>query len=256
MDTRAVNGPGWYVISLRPRGGHAGLRAAAKRAGAGLVALSPIVLRVREDAATRTELANALQAPRVVFTSPGAASAAARLQTLQPSPGAAWCAVGAGTAAALRRAGVRPVLRPERMDSEGLLGLPALAEVAGLDVALITAPGGRDALAPALTARGARVHRIDVYERVPVAPPASAVAALCRLGAPAAIALTSGEALRQALSSLPPDAQRCLRAATAVVPSARLADLARAEGFTRIVQALGPRPAQIVATAAQALARR
>ncbi|MFX9532994.1 uroporphyrinogen-III synthase, partial [Acinetobacter baumannii] len=68
------------------------------------------------------------------------------------------------------RAGLEPVAVPERMDSEGLLALPELRDVRGIAVGLVTAPGGRDAIAPALRARGAQVRRADVYRRLPLPP--------------------------------------------------------------------------------------
>ena len=55
------------------------------------------------------------------------------------------------------------------MDSEGLLELPALQELAGIDVGLVTAPEGRGLLAPALRERGAELLRADVYVREPIA---------------------------------------------------------------------------------------
>ena len=130
--------PPWYVISLRPRGEHAALRRAAARHGAGLIALSPWRLQLRDDAAARTALRAALAASRIVFTTPTAARAAHALQAFTPRRGQAWCAVGAGTAAALRRAGVQEVHAPARMDSEGLLSLPTLQDVSGHDIGLVT----------------------------------------------------------------------------------------------------------------------
>lgn len=236
------------MISLRPRGGHSGLRAAAARAGAGLIALSPWRLVLRGDAATRAALDAALAAPIVVVTSPAGVRAAAALRPLR-DVGTRWCAVGAGTAAALRRAGVRAVDAPARMDSEGVLALPALQDVAGAAVGLLTAPGGRDAIAPVLTARGAQVRRADVYAREVLAPPPSAVAALERIGAPCALALSSGEALRQVFAALPPAAADRLRRAQVLAASERLAALARSLGFDDIVRAAGPRPGQLVAAA-------
>lgn len=238
----------WYVISLRPRGGHAALRRAAARRGAGLIALSPWVLRDRGDDASREALRHALDAPRVVVTSPAAVRAAARLQPLRARPGQAWFAVGAGSAAALRRAGVHAVAAPARMDSEGLLGLPGLHDLQGSTLGLLTAPGGRGTLVPALQARGARVLRADVYERVPVPPSPRAIAALQALGAPAVLALSSGEALLRVLASLPADAAMALRATRVVAASERLAALARAHGFGGEIRiARGPRPAELLA---------
>lgn len=238
---------GCYVISLRPRGDHAALRRAAARRGLRVLALSPWRLVPLDDPATRTALRSALSADLVVFTSPAAVRAARALRTLRPRRHQLWCAVGSGTAAALRRAGVADVQVPARMDSEGLLALPVLSDVAGRCIGLITAPGGRDTLAPALQARGANVQRADVYRREPLAPTPQAIAALRALDAPAWLALSSGAALVHLLASLPADAAGLLRRARVVAASDRLAALARAEGFVDVVRAAGPRPADLVA---------
>src|SRR3546814_12885773 len=47
-------------------------------------------------------------------------------------------------------------LAPQRMDSEGLLALEPLQQVSGLTIGLVTAPGGRGELQPALQRRGAQ----------------------------------------------------------------------------------------------------
>ncbi|MFC7301222.1 uroporphyrinogen-III synthase [Cognatiluteimonas weifangensis] len=243
---------GCYVISLRPVGAHAALRRAAAARGARLLALSPWRLQAHDDTATRAALAQALAAPRVLFTSPAAVRAAARLQALAEVRGRQWFAVGAGTAAALRRAGAAPVLAPTRMDSEGLLALPGLQALAGTAVGLVTAPGGRGELAPALQRRGAQVWRADVYERVAIAPAPRAQAALRALTAPAWLALSSGAALDSVLTTLPADAVAGLRRAAVVAASARLAQLARDHGFDRIVVAASARPRDLLAAAAAA----
>src|SRR5688500_2046757 len=81
---RVVSSPqslaGWYVISLRPLGQHAGLRRAAAVHGATALALSPLRIEAHADAATAAALRAALAAEAVVFTSPNAVRAAARLQ--------------------------------------------------------------------------------------------------------------------------------------------------------------------------------
>lgn len=243
--------PEWYVISLRPRGMHAAVRRAATRAGAGVVALSPWVLRAREDAATRSALDAALRASRVLFTSPAAVRSAAALQPLSGLGARQWLAVGAGTAAALQAAGVQHVFAPERMDSEGLLALPALRDLAGTDLGLVTAPDGRGVLAPALRARGARILRADVYEREPVPPDPRAVATLLELEIPAVLLLTSGGALARIVQVLQPDALAKLRRCAVAAASDRLRALAAGAGFDApTCIAAGPRPAQLVAAAA------
>ena len=241
--------PGWDVISLRPRGEHAPVRRAAARHGAGVLALSPWALRPRDDAATRAALAQALAAPRAVFTSPMAVRAAAALQPLATAAVRDWLAVGAGTAAALRRAGIATVHAPARMDSEGLLALPALQAIDGSDVGLVTAPDGRGVLAAALQARGARVRRADVYVRDVLPPPSRAVAALLALRAPAVLLLSSGGALAALMDGLAPAARAKLRASAVVAASDRLQALAEAAGFAPVLRAAGPRPAQLLVAA-------
>ncbi len=248
---------GWYVISLRPRGQHAGLRRAAAAQGARLLALSPLRIEARADAATRHALRDALRADVVVFTSPNAVAAATRLQALpsrpgQARPGQAWLAIGAGTAAALRRAGLTDVASPTRMDSDGLLALSALRALAGKTLGLVTAPGGRDRIEPALQARGAQVRRADVYARIACAPTPTALARLQALPPPLLLAVSSGEALAQALAGLPEAAIAKLRTARVVVASARLAALVRGHGFGEILIAASARPRDLLATAADA----
>lgn len=237
---------GCYVISLRPVGGHGAIRRAAAARGMRVLALSPWRIESRDDAQARAALRAALAADAVVFTSPAAVRAAARLRALRPRRGQAWLAVGAGTAAALRRAGVDEVAAPSRMDSEGLLALPALRAVRGRRIGLVTAPGGRGALAPALVRRGAEVVRADVYARTPVAPSPRSIAALASLDAQPWLALSSGEALRHVLAVLPADAAALLRRARVVAASARLADLAHAAGFDDVRIAADARPKSLV----------
>jgi uroporphyrinogen-III synthase len=246
-----IEPPGWYVISLRPQGEHASLRRAAAVHGARLIALSPWKLRLRDDDGTRVALKAALDAQRVLFTSPVAVRAAIALQELRPHDDQAWIAVGSGTALALRHAGVARVQVPTRMDSEGLLELPALRQLAGLDVGLVTAPEGRSLLATALRARGAEILRADVYVREVIA---LSPAALCRLRAlqsPVMLALTSEGALRQLLAQAPADLLARLRAAPAIAASPRLQRIARDSGFTEVELAEGPRPRQLLAVMAR-----
>lgn len=257
MPARTTTGrlSGCYVISLRPVGGHGAVRRAAARLGARTLALSPWRIDPLADDTARATLATALAAPRVVFTSPAAVVAAAALQPLRPRPGQQWLAVGAGTARALQRAGAGDVASPLRMDSEGLLALPALQQVAGLDIGLVTAPGGRGVIAATLAARGARVLRANVYRRTPVPPAPRAIAALQALDCPAWLLLSSGEALEHVLDTLPADALAALRRASVVAASERLAGLARTQGLHVAAVAASARVADLLAACAGALAK-
>lgn len=238
------------MISLRPRGDHAALRRAASAHGAKVLALSPWRIQPLDDADTRAALEAALRAGTVVVTSPSAVRAAAVLRSLKTHDAQHFVAVGEGTAAALRRAGIARVETPARMNSEGVLALPVLQHVNGRDIGLITAPGGRDRIEPALSARGAIVRRAEVYQRVVVALSQRAMRALRGLTAPAVIALSSGEAFVRILDALPANAADALRGCKVVAASQRLADLARGRGFEDIVVATSARPRDLLAAAA------
>jgi len=247
--------PAWYVISLRPQGGHDALRRAARRYGAALLALSPWRIQPCDGPATRQSLRHALGCPLIVFTSPAAVTAAQVLQPLQAQPGQHWLAVGAGTAAALQRAGIH-ASSPTRMDSEGLLAMAPLQDIRGVDIGFVTAPDGRNLLMPTLQARGARMHRADVYRREPLALPPRALAALAALDRPACLLVSSAGALEQVLAQLPPAVAARVRTASVVAASERLAEAARAAGFVEVVQAEGPRPAQLMRRASSVMAPR
>ena len=245
---------GWTVISLRPSGQHGALRAAAARVGARLLAMSPLAIEPRTDSASRRALREALAADVVLFTSPNAVRAAAALRRLQGARRQTLLAVGEGTRRALQRLGVDAV-SPTRMDSEGLLAMPALGDIAGRRIGLVTAPGGRNRLAPALQLRGAELRRADVYERIPVHIADARWQALATaLATPAhvVLALSSAEALDAVLRQRPASIETPLRRIAVAAGSARLAEAARDAGFRRIAVAGDARAASLLRAAADA----
>ncbi|WP_225765404.1 uroporphyrinogen-III synthase [Stenotrophomonas sp. Marseille-Q4652] len=244
-ESTPAHGPRWQLISLRPQDAHGPMRRAAARVGAGVIAVSPWRLETLDDAASRAQLARALQAGCIVFTSPAAVAAAARLAPLAATGGTVF-AVGAGTARALRRHGVAGVVAPGRMDSEGLLALPPLASPRGRQVALVTAPGGRGVIAAYLESHGAELIRANVYQRVPLPLSPRTLTRLEQLQGPAVLALSSSEALERVWSQLPPALQgRWQQQVPVVAASTRLAELARGLGFARVDTAAGPMPVQL-----------
>ena len=161
---------------------------------------------------------------------------------------------GQGTARALRRHGIRMPLTPSlsQQDSEGLLEHPALHDLHGRRVGLIGAAGGRGLLRERMGARGAQLHEVHVYRRVPPRLDRRHVDALLQLPSSARLLLSSAEALHNLHRRLPPAAWARLRAATAVVSSGRLATIARDSGFSRIVLATSALPADLLDAAMRA----
>jgi uroporphyrinogen-III synthase len=233
---------GWTVVAISSAAQNARLRRAALGAGAAFVGLPLLRLRATGPAEAHgsdADLRRALACPQCIFTSPAAVHFAVGRMALPDHGGAAF-AVGAGTAAALRRAGVRQVRHPAEMNSEGLLALPELDPPAA-EVGLVGAPGGRGMLGPALEARGARVRLAQVYTREPGRLDRRHLAALAAAREPLALLLTSAEALAQLLAAVPDPLLVRLRSATVVAGSARLAALASRYGFETVVQAASPR---------------
>src|SRR5579885_3153962 len=137
---------------------------------------------IENPQAARAALREALRGDCVIFTSPAAVRFAAKLLPLRTRARA--IAPGAGTAAALRRAGLAEIAVPARADSEGVLALPELLHARGKRIGVIGAPGGRELLQRELAARGAEVRLAQVYRRLPPRLDRRHVAALTRGRAP------------------------------------------------------------------------
>ncbi|WP_407071354.1 uroporphyrinogen-III synthase [Xanthomonas fragariae] len=249
MTHAAPSADAWTLISLRPSGDHAPLRRPVARHGGRVLALSPWRLQINDTAQARAALRKALEAPIAVFTSPAAVKAAHRLAPLQRPAQAQWASVGNGTARTLQACGIDTVVRPARMDSEGLLALP-LFQPPPDTVGLITAPGGRGMLAPALEQRGAHILRADVYQRIALRLRASAVQALSVALPRSVLALSSAEALSLVLQQLPATLIEAWRQRPVVASSDRMLESAHAAGFMHVVRAAGPLPVQLAAAAA------
>jgi len=124
------------------------------------------ILPPEDPEAARRVLARADEADLLVFVSANAVRHAfdALPETLPATVEIA--AVGRATARALEEAGLEPTLVPEgRYDSEGLLALPRLQQMAGKRVILVRGEGGRELLAAELARRGAEVVHAEVYRR-------------------------------------------------------------------------------------------
>ena len=140
--------------------------------------------------------------------------------------------VGEGSARTLReRLGRGPDLVPrDSFDSEGLLALPALQQVAGQRILILRGEDGRNLLAETLRQRGAQVDYLAVYRRECPPLPSSLDDWPQNTDI---ITVTSGEGLRN-LYQMTPDAQRsAMLARPMVVVSSRTAALAAELGFVQ-----------------------
>ncbi|MEM8560749.1 MAG: uroporphyrinogen-III synthase [Pseudomonadota bacterium] len=148
-----------------------------------------------------------------------------------------WYAVGNSTAKDLEAYGLKPEIPVSDMSSEGLLALPQLSEVNGHRVLIVKGVGGRQTLAHVLTARGAMVHELACYRREMAVAATGYLAQRLNAWDTDLVMITSGEGLRNMLSLLSPAETSKFSAVAMLVPSARVADIARRSGFTRVIVA-------------------
>ena len=246
---------GARVAITRPVGTGAAMARRVRALGGMAFPLPGSSLRAMEDSrGARAILREALRSDFVVFTSPAAVRFAAELVPLRTH--AQLVAPGAGTAAALKHAGLERVSIPRRADSEGMLALPGMQRVRGQRIGVVGAPGGRDLLQRGLTARGAEVFVAHVYRRVPARLDRRHLDPLLRGRAPLYVPLSSAEALDHLLRNLPRHARAALLAGTAIASSARMERAAKNAGFARVLRAESAHDADLVAATVAAHGRR
>ncbi|MEN8169249.1 MAG: uroporphyrinogen-III synthase [Pseudomonadota bacterium] len=168
----------------------------------------------------------------VIFISPNAVHfGIAAMQRLGDLPaGLQLATVGRGSARTLsEHTGRSPDLVPdERFDSEGLLALEQLQQMAGKRVLIFRGNGGRELLADSLRQRGAVVDYAEVYHRD---CPTVLSAGDERLNRADIIVITSSEGVSNLVSMTPSVQQQKLFASPLLLISERAIQRARELGF-------------------------
>jgi len=142
-------------------------------------------------------------------------------------------AVGEGSRRELEQRLGRPVdlVPQERYDSEALLALPALQQVAGKKIIIFRGNGGRELLAQTLRERGAQVDYAEVYRRTQASAPDHATLSRWIGGEVNAITVTSSEGLQNLYGMMDERGRDWLLGLPLFVVSERCAALAQQLGF-------------------------
>jgi len=230
---------GRRILVTRPRELAAGLAALIAEAGGEPVLFPAIEIRDPEDAgAARAALGRVQEFDLAVFVSPSAVRKAFELLARPWPARTRVAALGAGTRRELEARGVRDIVAPgDGADSETLLTLPQMRQVAGARVLILRGVGGRELLGETLAARGAQVVSVVCYRRV---RPERGTAPEGKLDAACA---NSGETVENLVALL---GSARLRDTPLFVPHERVARVARELGFSA-VQLAGPGDAQMLA---------
>lgn len=239
---------GMSVLVTRPAQQAAGLCDLIEQAHGRPVRFPALEIRGPADkAAARAELEGAASADLLVFVSANAVDYAFPLLPQQLPLDIAVAAVGSATARALHRVGLDPTLVPQRMDSEGLLALPALQVVAGKRVFVLRGNGGRELIAETLAERGARVSQVEVYRRLLPQRPAGVANLVGNWTQLVEVVVATSNAILDNLFSLlgEPGAEQ-LRATPLLVVSQRMAEHATALGCRKVHVAASARDQDLV----------
>ncbi|MEO5656520.1 MAG: uroporphyrinogen-III C-methyltransferase [Nitrospiria bacterium] len=231
---------GRTVIVTRAAGQSADLIARLDRAGAEVIEAPAIRVEPPPswDAVDRA-IAGLARYRWLLLTSANAVRAFFdRLETLgldaRALGGIRVCAIGEKTAQTVRRYGIRPDRVAEESTGEGLVAALATEDLSGAAVLFPRARIAREVIAEALTARGAKIDVVVVYDNHPAATvPEPAREALTRAGT--IVTFTSGSTVTGFLDALGPDA-RLVRDATVACLGPVTADAARGRGLSVAIE--------------------
>jgi len=141
-------------------------------------------------------------------------------------------AIGRGSSKELKPFGVTDIIAPSaRFDSENLLEMPQLQNVAGRRIVIFRGDGGREVLGDTLAARGASVEYAECYRRS--RPDASAGGLLRQWSRNEinAVTVTSSEGLRNLYDMLGKLGRQWLKTTPLFVPHQRILEVARELGL-------------------------
>ena len=206
------------------------------------------ILGPADKQAARRDLQDVGRADLLVFVSANAVQYAFPLLPEQLPVDIDVAAVGSATAQALNDVGLEPTLVPQRMDSEGLLELPALQSVQGRLVFILRGNGGRELLADTLAERGADVRQVEVYRRqLPQRQTAAANLVRSWSQLVQVVTATSNAILDNLFTLLGDAGAAQLRATPLVVVSQRMAEHAVGRGCEIVYVANSARDADLLA---------
>ena len=239
---QAEPGPlgGVGVIVTRPQRPAAVFAARIAALGGKPLIWSAIVIEPPDDCARLTDAHARLDEYDIaIFVSANAVEFGAR-------PGGPWPATlrtfapGPGTADALAAVGIADTRIPAKSwDSEGLLELPDLAEVAGKRIVIFRGEGGREFLGNTLRARGALVDHVPCYRRVAPEGGAEGLVEALRDGRANALTLTSAEGADNLMAALGAEGRERIVRLPAFAAHPRIAERARALGLQAVETAGG-----------------
>jgi len=227
------------IVITRPAHQSDALAALIRERGGRPILFPVIEIRDVEDTAALDAIVGRLDDfDLAVFVSPNAAAkgwAAVRARRAFPAH-LAIATVGRATARELSRLGASSVIAPHvGADSESLLAMPEMNDVAGKRIVVFRGVGGRELLRETLEARGARVEYAECYRRMRSHADTGSLLAAWDRREIDALVVTSSEGLRNFFDMLGAEGRKRLARAPLFVPHPRIAATARELGLADVV---------------------
>ncbi|MBI4192485.1 MAG: uroporphyrinogen-III synthase [Betaproteobacteria bacterium] len=171
-----------------------------------------------------------------IFISPNAVNKAMNLIKARRAlpPRLKFAAIGRGSVKELKRFGLTDVIAPARFDSEALLELPGMQDIAGRRIVIFRGDGGRELLADTLSARGATVEYAECYRRGRPQLDAAPLLKAWARNELHAITVTSSEGLHNLFDLVGKLGQSWLRKTPVFVPHPRIEQTARELGLVNV----------------------
>lgn len=226
------------VVVTRPAHQAGRLTGLIERAGGRAILFPTLEIFDAQDMNPMSEVIDRLeQFDLAIFISPNAVNKAMNsIRAKRTWPRLRCAAVGKGSAKELERFGCENVLVPQgRFDSEALLALPELQDVAGKRVVIFRGEGGRELLGDELIRRGADLTMVECYRRgKPVGGDVGLLLKQWVRGEIDAITVTSGESMRNLFDLVGKLGQQWLKKTPVFVFHENIAEVARELGVEQV----------------------
>lgn len=200
----------------------------------------PVIFPVLEildtaDLAPLYDLIDRLDAvDMAIFISPNAVNKAMNLiKSRRTIPATLQiAAIGRGSSRELKHFGIAKIIAPTaRFDSENLLEMPELQDVAGKRIVIFRGDGGRELLGDTLTQRGALIEYAECYRRSRPDVNAGNLLRQWSRNEINAVTITSSEGLRNLYDMLGKLGRQWLKTTPVFVPHERILDVAQELGL-------------------------
>ena len=229
------------IVVTRPTAQAQILAQAIREAGGDPLVFPAIEIEPVADAALATCIDQLDTFDAAVFISPNAVRhGLAAVEGKREWPAAMKLfAIGPGTARELARQGVTDVIQADGADSESLLNLPQLQQVAHQRWVIFRGVGGRELLADTLISRGAHVTYAECYRRLRPERDTQPLLQRWQAGQIHAVTIHSTETLHNFAHMLGKTGLPHLRTTPLFVPHEKIAEAARACGIQQVTVTAG-----------------